>query len=367
MAGLELHAITKDFDKVKVLHGIDLTVQDGEFVVFVGPSGCGKSTLLRLICGLDDITSGQMLIDGFVVNDVPPSKRGIAMVFQSYALYPHMSVADNMGYALRLAGTPKPEIDARVRKAAEILRLDALLTRKPRQLSGGQRQRVAIGRAIVREPRMFLFDEPLSNLDAALRVDMRIEIARLKERLGTTMIYVTHDQVEAMTLADRIVVMRAGRVEQVGAPLELYERPANRFVAGFIGSPRMNFIDARMTAGSAQLADGSTIALPQAQPSHGQLVIGIRPEHLAPATRGTPGTLPGRVSFVEQLGSDTFAFVTTGARPEPILLRLPGGHRVSSGEPLALSLDPGRIHLFSADDDGKAITPPSSAHGQARA
>jgi len=215
--------------------------------------------------------------------------------------------------------------------------------------------------------RMFLFDEPLSNLDAALRVDMHIEIARLKERLGTTMIYVTHDQVEAMTLADRIVVMRAGRVEQVGAPLELYERPANRFVAGFIGSPRMNFIDARMSAGSAQFSDGSIIVLPQAPASQEKLVLGIRPEHLTPATRGTPGTLSGRVSFVEQLGSDTFAFVTTGARPEPILVRLPGAHRVSSGETLALALDPGRIHLFNADEEGRAIASPSSAHAQGHA
>ena len=357
MAGLELRAITKNFDKARILHGIDLTVEDGEFVVFVGPSGCGKSTLLRLICGLDDITSGQMLIDGLVVNDVPPSKRGIAMVFQNYALYPHMSVADNMGYALRLAGTPKPEIDARVRKAAETLRLDALLMRKPRQLSGGQRQRVAIGRAIVREPRMFLFDEPLSNLDAALRVDMRIEIARLKERLGTTMIYVTHDQVEAMTLADRIVVMHAGRVEQVGAPLDLYERPANRFVAGFIGSPKMNFLAATLAGNGseARLADGAIVALPSLGATGGDAILGIRPEHLHPVASGTTGAIAGRISFVENLGSDTFAFVASAAKDEPILVRLPPERRVVAGETIALRPNPARIHLFAADDHGRAL------------
>ncbi len=237
MAALTLAAVRKSFGATDVLHGIDLSIRDGEFTVFVGPSGCGKSTLLRLICGLDEVSGGTIAIDGEVVNDVPPAKRGLAMVFQSYALYPHMTVAGNMGYALRLAGTPRDEIDRRVKAAASVLRLEALLDRKPRQLSGGQRQRVAIGRAIVREPRLFLFDEPLSNLDAALRVDMRAEIAALKQRLGTTMIYVTHDQVEAMTLADTIVVMHAGRIEQAGSPLELYRRPANIFVARFIGSP----------------------------------------------------------------------------------------------------------------------------------
>ncbi|MDB5585084.1 MAG: transporter ATP-binding protein [Devosia sp.] len=278
MAKLELSGIRKSFGTTEVLKGIDLTVQDGEFVAFVGPSGCGKSTLLRLICGLDEITAGQMAIDGEIVNDVPPAKRGIAMVFQSYALYPHMSVADNMGYALWLAGTPKAEIRARVEIAAKVLRIESYLDRKPRQLSGGQRQRVAIGRAIVREPRIFLFDEPLSNLDASLRVEMRIEIARMKERLGTTMVYVTHDQVEAMTLADKIVVLNAGKVEQVGSPLDLYNKPTNRFVAGFIGSPRMNFLPLGAGVGDQRFAiPGGSVRVPPdlaAKPSE----IGIRPE-----------------------------------------------------------------------------------------
>ncbi|MCA0424357.1 MAG: sn-glycerol-3-phosphate ABC transporter ATP-binding protein UgpC, partial [Proteobacteria bacterium] len=261
MSSINLRNVRKSFGTTHVLHGIDLDIPDGAFAVFVGPSGCGKSTLLRLICGLDDVTDGTIAIDEEIVNDVPPAKRGIAMVFQSYALYPHMSVKQNMAYSLKLARTPADEIDRRVGAAAEVLRLDKLLDRKPRQLSGGQRQRVAIGRAIVREPKIFLFDEPLSNLDASLRVDMRAEIATLKARLGTTMVYVTHDQIEAMTLADTIVVMNAGRIEQAGAPMELYARPANRFVAAFIGSPRMNMVPG-MVDGSGQVTLMDGLKLP---------------------------------------------------------------------------------------------------------
>ncbi|SEQ24721.1 multiple sugar transport system ATP-binding protein [Faunimonas pinastri] len=349
MAKLELHDIRKTFGEVDVLKGISLTVEDGEFAAFVGPSGCGKSTLLRLICGLDEITSGQMAIDGEIVNDVPASRRGLAMVFQSYALYPHMTVADNMGYALRLAGTPKPEIRQRVENAARILRIDPYLDRKPRQLSGGQRQRVAIGRAIVREPRIFLFDEPLSNLDAALRVDMRIEIARMKERLGTTMVYVTHDQIEAMTLADKIVVMNAGRVEQVGSPLELYNRPANRFVAGFIGSPRMNFLAVSgVTPEGQMVVPGGRIGLARRIPGTAA-EAGVRPEHLRLDRPGTEGSLSGRVVMTEHLGSDTYAYVQLDGSEQPILVRLSGERLVRREEPVGVVVDPETVHIFGSD------------------
>ena len=329
MARLQLSGIKKSFGPAKVLHGIDLDIGDGEFTVFVGPSGCGKSTLLRLICGLDEIDEGTLAIDGEIVNDVPPAKRGIAMVFQSYALYPHMSVAQNMGYALRLADTPRAEIDKRVGAAAEILRLTPLLARKPRQLSGGQRQRVAIGRAIVREPRIFLFDEPLSNLDASLRVDMRAEIAALKQRLGTTMIYVTHDQTEAMTLADKIVVMNAGRLEQVGRPLDLYRRPANRFVARFIGSPRMNLLPGGLLGDRAA-------------------EIGLRPEDLK-LVDGNGAKLSGEVRLVEHLGSDLFAHVAVEGAPETVIVRLDGRRDVSVGARIGLTIDANDIHRFTAD------------------
>ena len=329
MARLQLSGIKKSFGPAKVLHGIDLDIGDGEFTVFVGPSGCGKSTLLRLICGLDEIDEGMLAIDGEIVNDVPPAKRGIAMVFQSYALYPHMSVAQNMGYALRLADTPRAEIDKRVGAAAEILRLTPLLERKPRQLSGGQRQRVAIGRAIVREPRIFLFDEPLSNLDASLRVDMRAEIAALKQRLGTTMIYVTHDQTEAMTLADKIVVMNAGRLEQVGKPLDLYRKPANRFVARFIGSPRMNLLPGGLLGDRAS-------------------EIGLRPEDLK-LVDGADAKLSGDVRLVEHLGSDLFAHVIVEGAPETVIVRLDGRRDLGVGSRVGLTIDANDIHRFSAD------------------
>ncbi|PKA44661.1 ABC transporter ATP-binding protein [Rhizobium sullae] len=348
MAKLELSGIRKSFGAVDVLKGIDLTVEDGEFVAFVGPSGCGKSTLLRLICGLDEITAGQMAIDGEIVNDVPPAKRGIAMVFQSYALYPHMTVAGNMGYALRLAGVPKEEIHSRVAAAAKVLRIETYLDRKPRQLSGGQRQRVAIGRAIVREPRIFLFDEPLSNLDAALRVEMRIEIARMKEELGTTMVYVTHDQIEAMTLADKIVVLNGGTVEQVGSPLDLYNKPVNRFVAGFIGSPRMNFLTlGARKADNVHAVSGGEIRL-AAKLSEAPAEIGIRPEHISLTARGAPDSLAGKVTMTEHLGSDTYAYVALDGSQDVLVVRLSGEKAIKRNEPIGVHADPGMAHVFSA-------------------
>jgi len=346
VARLNIRNLNKSYGEVHVLRDIDLVVEDGEFTVFVGPSGCGKSTLLRLICGLDEITSGQMAIDGELVNDVPSSKRGIAMVFQSYALYPHMTVAENMGYALRLARQPKAEIERRVNAVADVLKIRDYLHRKPRQLSGGQRQRVAIGRAIVREPRIFLFDEPLSNLDAALRVEMRIEFGRLKERLGTTMIYVTHDQVEAMTLADKIVVMNAGRIEQIGSPLELYMQPVNRFVAGFIGSPKMNLLPVR--------GEGTRIDVPGGRlPIKGHKAataiheVGVRPEHLAFADPAS-AHLVGRILLSEHLGSDTFAYVELEGLEQPVLVRLTGEQPVNRGETVGLIADLPSVHLFDA-------------------
>ncbi|MHA7881835.1 ABC transporter ATP-binding protein [Nitratireductor rhodophyticola] len=333
MASVELRSVEKSFGSVEVLHDINLSLEKGEFIVFVGPSGCGKSTLLRLIAGLEDITSGELFIDGTCVNSVVPAKRGISMVFQSYALYPHMNVYDNMAFGLEQARLSKQEIDRRVREAASMLQIEQYLGRKPKQLSGGQRQRVAIGRAITRQPKVFLFDEPLSNLDAALRVDTRIEIARLHERLaGTTMVYVTHDQVEAMTLADRIVVLNAGRVEQVGTPLELYEKPASRFVAGFIGSPRMNFIEGDEPAAA------------------GAHALGVRPEHLDVSR--TKGRWKGTVVLVEKLGSDTFIHVTT-EKSGMINARAVGNHGFQAGDTVFLTPRAGSIHLFNKD--GKPI------------
>ena len=349
MVAVHLTNVRKSFGPVEVLKGIDLSIEDGEFAVFVGPSGCGKSTLLRMICGLDEVTSGTVAIGGEIVNDVPPAKRGIAMVFQSYALYPHMTVAQNMGYALRLAGTDRAEIETRVRTAAAVLRLDQLLDRKPRELSGGQRQRVAIGRAIVRDPRLFLFDEPLSNLDAALRVDMRAEIAALKARLGSTMIYVTHDQIEAMTLADKIVVMNAGRIEQVGSPLELYRTPANRFVAGFIGSPRMNIVPGTLDGrGRPVLSGGAVVPVVVEAPPGSPVAVGMRSEHLVLTTEAGGSGLHGIAAMVEHLGSDVFAHVEVAGLEERVIIRLAGDRSVRSGDRLVFGPDPANIHVFDA-------------------
>lgn len=329
MATVELINVSKSYGNVEVLHDVNLSLEQGEFVVFVGPSGCGKSTLLRMIAGLEDITSGELLIAGQAMNDVLPAKRGIAMVFQSYALYPHMTVFENMAFGLEQAKLSKPEIQERVAKAAQMLQIEALLDRKPKQLSGGQRQRVAIGRAITRDPRVFLFDEPLSNLDAALRVDTRLEIASLSAGLpDTTMIYVTHDQVEAMTLADRIVVLNAGNVEQVGTPMELYEKPASQFVAGFIGSPKMNFL---------------TGAVAEA---HGAATYGCRPEHIGLSREA--GDWAGSVVLTERLGSDTFVHVNVDG-VGPVNVRVEGSADISAGDAVFLTPNPDHIHLFDAN------------------
>ncbi|WGT51354.1 ABC transporter ATP-binding protein [Thioclava nitratireducens] len=335
MASVELKSVTKSYGTLEVLHGVDLSLQAGEFVVFVGPSGCGKSTLLRMIAGLEDITSGELTIDGAPMNDVLPAKRGVSMVFQSYALYPHMTVYENMAFGLEQAKLSKDQIKTRVREAADMLQITPYLDRKPRALSGGQRQRVAIGRAITRQPRVFLFDEPLSNLDAALRGDTRIEIARLHKRLeDTTMIYVTHDQVEAMTLADRIVVLNGGHVEQVGAPMELYERPASQFVAGFIGSPRMNFVEGHEAE------------------SRGAATYGIRPEHVD-ISRDS-GTWHGTVTFFEALGADTFIHVAT-QNAGTVVARVPGFERYRVDETVYLTPQAERGHLF--DKTGRPVVP----------
>jgi multiple sugar transport system ATP-binding protein len=366
MTTVVLRDVCKSFDTVDVIRGVSLTIADGEFVVFVGPSGCGKSTLLRLIAGLETITSGEVAIDGRRSNELPPSERGIAMVFQSYALYPHMSVYDNMAFALKLAHMRKDEIRGRVERAAGILQIGGLLDRKPKALSGGQRQRVAIGRAIVREPKAFLFDEPLSNLDAALRVQMRIEIARLHKDLKTTIIYVTHDQVEAMTMASRIVVLNAGRVEQVGAPLELYHRPTNRFVAGFIGSPRMNFLPGTLVvAEPAQarvaLRDGTelTCAVDATRAAAGsEVAVGVRPEHTSPiagAAAGPAGAgrLRGEVALVENLGESALIYLRVPGTEGLTLCRIEGTSLTREGERIELGIAPSALHVFDAD--GKAF------------
>jgi len=355
MTGLTLKDIRKSYGSVDVLHGIDLDIKQGEFIVFVGPSGCGKSTLLRMIAGLEAITGGEMYIDGHLVNDVPPSKRGIAMVFQSYALYPHMTVFDNMAFGMKIAGESKQEIDRRVRAAAESLQLTKYLDRLPKALSGGQRQRVAIGRAICRDPKVFLFDEPLSNLDAALRVATRIEIARLNEQMAdTTMIYVTHDQVEAMTLADRIVVLSAGNIEQVGAPLDLYERPANLFVAKFIGSPAMNIIPATVAGTGSQttvtLTGGMSVTLDLATDASEmgkQASFGVRPEDLRVADGGDY-LFEGEVSIVEALGEVTLLYIEGLVPGEPIVVKLPGIYDVKKGQRMRFAADRQKLHLFDA-------------------
>ncbi len=326
MGRITLDKVAKRFGDVEVIPPLDLTIEDGEFVVFVGPSGCGKSTLLRLIAGLEDVTGGQIRIDGNDATAVPPAKRGLAMVFQSYALYPHMTVRKNIAFPLRMAGLGKDEQDRRVNAAASVLNLTDYLDRRPGQLSGGQRQRVAIGRAIVREPSAFLFDEPLSNLDAALRVGMRLEISELHNRLATTMIYVTHDQVEAMTMADKIVVLNAGRIEQVGSPLELYHRPCNTFVAGFIGSPKMNLISGPEAA------------------KHDAATIGIRPEHIGVSAE--KGAWKGRVGVSEHLGSDTFFHVLDTGLSDAITVRAGGEVDLHHGDTVWLTPEADKIHRF---------------------
>ena len=350
MAEVRISGIRKSFGDVAVLHGIDTTIADGEFMVLLGPSGCGKSTLLRIVAGLEQQSGGDVSIGGRLVNEVEPKDRNIAMVFQNYALYPHLSVYDNMAYGLRVRGTPKPEIERRVQEAARILELGALLQRKPRQLSGGQRQRVAMGRAIVRDPQVFLFDEPLSNLDAKLRVQMRIEIKRLHQTIRTTSIYVTHDQVEAMTLADRLIVMNAGNAEQIGAPLAVYERPASVFVAGFIGAPAMNLLRARVEGGRA-LAGRATLPLPSSQPgldAGREIVWGVRPEHVELASGSADADAEVVVDLVEALGADTLVHARL-ADGEPLTLRLPGTTKVRERDRLALRLPPEALHIFDAE------------------
>ncbi|MFY0660498.1 MAG: ABC transporter ATP-binding protein [Shimia sp.] len=329
MGRIQLENVTKSFGDVEVIPPLNLTIEDGEFAVFVGPSGCGKSTLLRLIAGLEETTSGNVVIDGEDMTEVPPSKRGLAMVFQSYALYPHMTVRKNIAFPMRMAGVGENEQEKRIAAAAKALNLTDYLDRKPGQLSGGQRQRVAIGRAIVRDPSAFLFDEPLSNLDAALRVGMRLEISEMHNRMQTTMIYVTHDQVEAMTMADKIVVLQAGVIEQVGSPLELYHKPRNKFVAGFIGSPKMNFIVGEEAA------------------KHGAHTIGIRPEHTEVST--TEGMWKGVVGVAEHLGSDTFIHVHDTGLAETFTVRITGDIAVRHGDTVYLTPQADQIHKFDTD------------------
>ena len=360
MASLTLRRVVKRYEgAIDVIRGIDLEIPDGEFAVFVGPSGCGKSTMLRMIAGLEDITDGEVRIGDRVVNDVPPAQRGVAMVFQSYALYPHMTVGENMGFALKLAGQNKAAIAAAVGRAAEILQITHLLDRKPKALSGGQRQRVAIGRAIVRKPDVFLFDEPLSNLDASLRMQMRIELSRLHKELGSTMIYVTHDQVEAMTLGDRIAVFNGGRIEQVGTPLDLYSRPANQFVAGFLGSPRMNFIRAtgleragqglRLHVGSAGSVDLSRDVV---SPTEKPPLLGIRPEHVA-VTRVEDG-LAARIDLLEHLGDSMLVHATLRGTDHTVSVRVPASRTgLAAGVDVGLAPDPQQVLLFS--DAGESL------------
>ncbi|MEH6434507.1 ABC transporter ATP-binding protein [Massilia sp. DD77] len=372
MANVRLFGITKQFEDNSVIKGVDLDIADGEFVVLVGPSGCGKSTLLRIIAGLEEVSSGTVEIGDSVCNDVAPSQRGIAMVFQSYALYPHMTVAENMGFALKLAKLPREEIAERVARAAEILQITHLLARRPKALSGGQRQRVAIGRAIVRKPQVFLFDEPLSNLDAALRGQTRIELARLHRDLGATMIYVTHDQVEAMTLGQKIVVLNGGRIEQAGTPLDLYEHPANRFVAGFLGSPRMNFLPG-MLAGEegrevlVRLPNGAAARVAAEvgrAPPGARVALGVRPEHLRVARAdelhgavGAAGAIPADVALVEYLGDATIVYAQVAGVDEMVAIKCRADEACPQrGERVALAFDAARGHLF--DEEGVAFARP---------
>ena len=357
MSQLSLKHLEKSFNEAKIIKGIDLEVSEGEFVVFVGPSGCGKSTLLRMIAGLEDVSAGEISIGGKVVNDLPPVQRGIAMVFQSYALYPHMTVYENIAFPLRVEKLPQAEVDKRVHAAAKVLQLEPRLQHRPGMLSGGQRQRVAIGRAIVRQPKIFLFDEPLSNLDAALRSEMRIELMELHKRLGSTMIYVTHDQVEAMTMADKIVVLDAGVIAQVGSPLQLYHKPDNIFVAGFIGSPKMNFINGNVTSADGEtvtvdLGELGTIALPrQSKAIHGQSVtLGIRPEHLT--LEGGDFALTITPKIVEHLGIHTVSYANLPAGENFVAL-FEGDPKVAEGRPTKMGFAIHQAHLF--DEKGLAV------------
>ncbi len=357
MAGVRLERVAKSYGPVRVIDRLDLSVENGELLVLVGPSGCGKSTVLRMISGLEDVTDGRILIGDRDVTQVAPSKRHVAMVFQSYALFPHMTVAENIGFGLRLAKTPREEMRRRVADVARVLQIESLLDRKPRQLSGGQRQRVAIGRSIIRNPEVFLFDEPLSNLDAALRIRMRLEIARLHGRLGATMIYVTHDQTEAMTLADRIAVVNAGSIEQLGTPMELYERPANMFVAGFIGAPSMNFVPAAsdfseaapfVMCGDARIHLGAASALPDLA------TLGIRPEHLSPSLPDS-GDFQARVEIVEELGAESLVYLQTGLMEDALTMRVIAGTDLTPGDRVGVRIDRNCLHLF--DSGGKVIHP----------
>ncbi|MBX2879995.1 MAG: sn-glycerol-3-phosphate ABC transporter ATP-binding protein UgpC [Granulosicoccus sp.] len=372
MATLSLNNIKKQFGKTEVIHGVSADVSDGEFIVIVGPSGCGKSTLLRMVAGLETVTSGEILIDDGLVNDKEPMDRDIAMVFQNYALYPHMSVRQNMAYGLKIAGTPKNEIRVKVEEAAKLLQLEPYLDRKPRALSGGQRQRVAMGRAIVREPSIFLFDEPLSNLDAKLRVQMRLEIKQLQSDLGVTALYVTHDQVEAMTMADRMIVMNAGVAEQIGSPLEVYERPQTLFTSQFIGSPAMNILDGRIDAGRLTLSNGASLAVNSS--TTGAVKIGIRPEHLV---ADDTGELSIKIGFTEPLGATTLLYGelegstatnqnsdnagtvdgSFSTSSELVTISLPGVHTtVRQGDVGRFSVPPDKIHLFNPDTEQRIET-----------
>ncbi len=359
MAQVHLRGVKKSYDKLEVIHGIDMEIADGEFIVIVGPSGCGKSTLLRMVAGLERITGGEIAIGDRVVNELEPKDRDIAMVFQNYALYPHFSVYENMAYGLKIRGLSKAEIDQRVQKAAKILELGALLQRRPRQLSGGQRQRVAMGRAIVREPAVFLFDEPLSNLDAKLRVQMRLEIKRLQRELDVTSIYVTHDQVEAMTLADRLIVMNAGVADQIGTPMDVYERPASVFVAGFIGSPSMNFLAGKVTADRRAVDLAGTgarritlpLGLPTTAAAGAPVALGVRPEHLHP---DPDGALEFEIELAEPLGADTLLHGRFGEARELVTVRQGGHVQAKSGEKRRFKAEPGHLHVFDSQT-GKRI------------
>ena len=361
MAGLQFIGVRKTYPNgFKAIHGVDTAVADGEFIVIVGPSGCGKSTLLRMVAGLETVTEGEIRIGDRRVNELEPADRNIAMVFQNYALYPHMSVFDNMAYGLRNRRTPKDEIERRVAGASRVLQLDGMLDRRPNQLSGGQRQRVAMGRAIVREPQVFLFDEPLSNLDAKLRVQMRLEIKRLQRDLGTTSLYVTHDQVEAMTLADRLVVMNAGVAEQIGTPLDVYAEPSTVFVAGFIGSPAMNFLPATVGGeGQGVVLGGSNQVLPFPLPASAtddKVTVGIRPEHLEPVSRDA-ATLELTVDLVEALGADSLVHgqLTGDAQGPTLTVRLDGARAIAAGETLSLAVAPERVHFFDVESGHRLV------------